>query len=177
MITCIWLCWLTFMCLCVFSFASIVVFATMLGVDAPLSGMQTPVEWVVIVLCCVVLACTWKLFPFDDGSTVFCMCVLLILRSVGCVFLCTEQSPLMSCKSLHARPAPLAVWHFVLFASKKVEHIIHRQGHTLSSRPPLLQPHNARCRAHSCQLVPVCLLVSLTVGSFTFRAPQSASVS
>lgn len=35
----------------------------------------------------------------------------------------------------------------------------------LSSRSPLLHPQNACCHAHSCQLVPVCLSVSITAGS------------
>ena len=47
-------------------------------------------------------------------------------------------------------------------SSEKVEHIIHRQGHTPSSHTPLLHAHNAHRRGRSCQLVPVCLPMSIT---------------
>lgn len=67
----------------------------------------------------------------------------------------------------------LPVWHFCLCAFEKVEHIIHRQGHILSSRLPLLHPHNACSHAHSCQLMPDCLPMPITAGQFTFSTHSS----
>lgn len=64
-----------------------------------------------------------------------------------------------------AQAVALPLWHFCPCAFEKVERIIHRQGHMLSSRSPLLHPQKACCHAHSCQLVPVCLSVSITAGS------------
>lgn len=166
------------MVLCILS-RSIVVFTMQLlalGVDMLLGSMQTPVERVVIVMCVCVPGCGICLFGWWLGS-VWLRCVLHVcpVESQGCwMCLCVEQQrPLMICASLRAQLPPLPAWHFCPCAFEKVEHIIHRQGHMPSSRPPLLHPHNACCHAHSCQLVPVCLPMPITAGQFTFSAHNS----
>lgn len=98
-------------------------------------------------------------------STVWLRCALHVCPvqsrgGVACVFVWCGGLWWMC-----AQPVPQPLWHFCPCAFEKVEHIIHRQGHMLSSRSPLLHPQNACCHAHSCQLVPVCLSVSITAGS------------
>lgn len=128
--------------------------------------------WSVLWLC----LCVWLQDPvcLDNGWVRYGSGVCSV-ESQGCwMCVCVQQRPLMICASLRARLVLLLlllhIWHFCPCAFEKVEHIIHRQGHTLSSRPPLLHPHNARCHAHSCQLVPVCLPMPITAGQFTFSA-------
>lgn len=85
--------------------------------------------------------------------------------SAGCVFVLSGELWWMCARLLLLQPFWLS---FPCAFLQKVEHIIHRQGHMLSSHSPPLHPHNAGCSVHSCQLVPVCLAVPITVGWFTF---------
>lgn len=103
-----------------------------------------------------------------------CVSCVLSFRGVGCLYVESSGALLRSVPSPHAQPVLQPVWHFfVRVPFEKMEHIIHRQGHMPSSRPPLLHPHNARCHAHSYQLVPVCLPMPITVGQFTFSTHNS----
>lgn len=76
-------------------------------------------------------------------------------------------------RSLYAQLVLLPVRHFCACAFEKVKHIIYRQGHMLSSHPPLIHPHNAHYHAHSCLLVAVCLPMAITGGQFTFSTHSS----
>lgn len=131
-----------------------------------------------VVYVCVWL---WNLFKWWLSSVwlrcvlcvCVCVCVLLSLRGVGCVFVQSSGGLWWFVQACVLNQRCCLSDIFVRVPFEKVEHIIHRQGHMLSSRPPLLHPHNARCHAHSCQLVPACLPMPVTASQFTFSTHSS----
>lgn len=121
--------------------------------------------------CGVCVRVLWRLFVWTMAE--FCMatvctaCVSCWVSGVSDVCLCRAAV------AFDDQPAPLPADIFVRAPFEKVVHIIHRRGHMPSSRPPPLHPHNARCHAHSCQLVPVCLPMPITAVRFTVSAHNS----
>lgn len=127
---------------------------------------HTPVACVAVALC----AWLWNLFIWMMAE--LCM----VLACAACVS-CWVSGVLdvCLCRALWRMCAQLVLllnWYFCPCVFEKVEHIIHRQGHMLSSRSPLFHPHNVHCHAHSCQLLPVFLPMPITEGLFTFRENQ-----
>jgi len=109
---------------------------------------QTPVECVVIVSRCACARLAVEFTCLENDSGVSRMRVSgasdgLVCRARGLWWFVRVCVLDWSCRLSDI---------IILVPFEKVEHIIRRQGHMPSSRPPLLHPHR---RARACQLVPV----------------------
>lgn len=168
--------WVDITCVCVFNQILLCSPCSMQHADGQHADTCGVCDYIVYV--CVWL---WNLFTWRLSSEwlwcVLCVCVSYWVSGVLDVCLCRAAEAFddlcePACSTTTNQCCCLSDI-FVRVPFEKVEHIIHRQGHMLSSRPPLLHPHNARCHAHSCQLVPARLPMPITVGQFTFSTHSS----